>query len=253
MGCIKNIYSLFGATGPNLDLEADKIYYLGWSSSYGYPGSYSDPPAPSAPYDFLQVSINGQGFQDLTQYQFGLPVEIPNTNYEGILLSVNGTVQVDVGEICTSINTPGTAAVNGFYYFLREVATESCTTFSAVAALEVKDGIHLPPDVTIVGVCNTDAGIDCYDLEQHVDPAVTGLCMSPPYNTAFWSVDSPSCVDLSAGGTFTFTYTVPSEALTTVLPLDPECQNCTPDDLVINITVIVGPEYQGTSVVMCNT
>lgn len=253
MGCIKNIYTLFGTDGPNENALSDKIYYLGWSTTYGYPGSYNEPPVPSEPYEYLQVSINGQGFQDLTQAVFGAPQNIPNTNYEGILIAVNGIVQADVGEICTSLNTPGTAAVNGFYYFLREVDTESCAAFSNIAILEVRDGIHLPPDVTVVGVCNTDEGIDCYDLEQHVDPAITGLCMSPPYNTAFWSVDSPSCVDLSAGGTFTFTYTVPAEALITVLPLDPECENCTPDDLVINITVLVGPEYQGFEAIMCNT
>lgn len=263
MICQKNIYELFGVTGPVYPV--DEIWYLGYhvgDPSFPYGGAPADvvivpnTPAFSPP----TISIAGGPQVELLSVNFGGFIPIPDApnGEQGVLLSQQESLDFFVGQYCIpTIDSldpyleDGDPTQPGFYFFLRKVNNGSCTTFSQVAAQQVSIGAYLPEDIQVLH-CTTDPGLDCYDITQYLDPEVTNTCLYPPYNPDYFDVPDPTCVDVSAGGLFTFHYIVPLQDLGLVFPVDPNCENCNEDDLSLTIEIIVGPDYEEPGITFCN-
>lgn len=260
MSCIKNIYSLFGATGP--EYPTDEIWYLGYhaaDSSFPYGGAPDDVVV-VPPFSEPTISINSGPFIELLSSNFGgfVPVTGHPDNLQGVLLSAQEDLDLMTGEYCVptvDVDDPyledGEPTQPGFYFFLRRVVNEGCIVFSEPVTLQIGVAAYLPEDIQVLR-CDTDLGLDCFDITQFIDPAITNTCMYPPYDIDYFDVDDPTCVDVSVAGLYTFTYTVPLSDLGLVFPVDPDCDTCNEDDLTVTIEIIVGPEYEAPPVSFCN-
>lgn len=261
MNCVKNVYEIFGVTGP--EFTTDEIWYLGYSPfnpSFPYGGAPADV-VPVEPFSAPTVSISGGPPVELLSVNFGGFVAIPEHTAQGVLLSQEESLSFIVGEYCTptvDVDDPyledGEPTQPGFYFFLRKINNGSCTVFSQVAAIQVGIGAYLPDDIQILR-CVTeipDPELECFDITVYIDPAITETCIWPPYNINYFDVPDPTCVDVSDGGLFQFNYTVPLADLGLVFPIDPNCENCNEDDLTVTIEIVVGPEYSAPPVTFCN-
>jgi len=260
MNCIKNIYELFGQSGPVY--STDEIWYLGFSPSnpnFPYPG-YPQDVILTGSFNEPTVSIGGGPQTDLLSTNFGGFIGIPGhpNSLQGALVTHEEDLDFIIGNYCEPTVDPddpyleaGEPTQPGFYFFLRKVINNSCTAFSEVKVLEVGIGAALPDDI-FDQRCDTDVGLDCFDITIYVDPAVTLTCMYPPYDISYFDVPDPTCVDISVNGFYTFTYTVPLSALQLVYPVDENCGNCNEDDLTMTIDIIVAPTYQADPILFCN-
>ena len=266
MGCSKNLYELFGATGPEYPL--DEIWYLGYSAAESvYP--YTDAPQDvtlDTGFIYPKISIGGATVTDLVSTGFGGFVTIPEhpDALQGALLADNQVVTINTSDYCIptlSSTDPylndGTPTQPGFYFFLRRVESgTTCTTFSQVQVLQISIGPELPQDMTIDVECDGNTE-DCYDATQHLDPnhpnfaGGTAQCMYPVYNEDYWDSD-PTCINLTSAGVYVITYTIPASEINTVFD-SADCVDCNTDDLTITITLTVGgSNYVAEPKTFCN-